>query len=138
MRSDGSIAVRREHLDKTLAGMTSVTQELSALAEELRQGKGLLGSLMFDQAYSEEVQEDLKQLIKNLRVLSERLENGEGTLGMLINDPEIHDAINDIIVGIDESRLLRWLVRNRQKAGIEERYEEEMSEAEAAESSHRD
>jgi ABC-type transport system substrate-binding protein len=36
-----------------------------------------------------------------------------------------YDAIQDVIVGINESKLLRWLIRNRQKAGIEKRYEEE-------------
>ena len=44
---------------------------------------------------------------------------------MLIEDPSIYEAINDVIVGIDESKLLRWLVRNRQKSGIKNRYREE-------------
>jgi len=29
------------------------------------------------------------------------------------------------VVGVEESKLLRWLVRNRQRSGIEKRYEEE-------------
>ena len=44
---------------------------------------------------------------------------------MLIDDPSVYEAINDVIVGIDESKLLRWLVRNRQKTGIKKRYSEE-------------
>ena len=36
-----------------------------------------------------------------------------------------------VVVGIDESRLLRWLVRNRQQAGIRKRYREERSLQEA-------
>ena len=44
----------------------------------------------------------------------------------------LYDAINDILVGIDESRLLRWLVRDRQKAGIKDRYEETRQEIEAS------
>ena len=44
---------------------------------------------------------------------------------MLIDDPSVYEAINDVIVGIDESALLRWLVRNRQKTGIKKRYREE-------------
>jgi hypothetical protein len=33
--------------------------------------------------------------------------------------------VQDVIIGVEESRLLRWLIRNRQKKGIETRYEEE-------------
>ena len=42
---------------------------------------------------------------------------------MLINDPSVYQAVNDIIVGVNESSLLRWLIRNRQKKGIEQRYD---------------
>ena len=48
---------------------------------------------------------------------------------MLIDDPSVYEAINDVIVGVDESRLLRWLVRNRQKTGIKNRYREEQQVA---------
>ncbi len=47
---------------------------------------------------------------------------------MLISDPEIYEAMNDIIVGVDESSMLRWLVRNRQKKGIKKRYQTEQLE----------
>jgi hypothetical protein len=40
----------------------------------------------------------------------------------LINDPEVYQAVKDILIGVNESRMLRWLIRNRQKAGIERRY----------------
>ena len=41
-------------------------------------------------------------------------------------DPQVYEAMNDIIVGIDESKMLRWLVRNRQKSGIKVRYEDQI------------
>jgi hypothetical protein len=47
---------------------------------------------------------------------------GEGSAG-LISDPSLYEAVNDILIGINESRLLRYLIRNRQAAGIEKRYE---------------
>jgi hypothetical protein len=37
--------------------------------------------------------------------------------------------MNDIVVGIDESKLLRWLIRNRQKSGIKKRYQDEGGDA---------
>jgi hypothetical protein len=53
-----------------------------------------------------------------------KLDSKDGTAGRLIADPAVADAINDILVGINESKTLRWLVRDRQKAGIQKRYED--------------
>jgi hypothetical protein len=35
----------------------------------------------------------------------------------------VYESINDILIGINESKMLRWLIRNRQQKGIEKRYE---------------
>ena len=35
---------------------------------------------------------------------------------------EIVDAARRLVVGVDESALLRWLIKNRQKAGIRKEY----------------
>ncbi len=53
-----------------------------------------------------------------LNEISVKLDRGDGTAAKLINDPQVYDAVNDIVIGVNESRLLRWLIRNRQKAGI--------------------
>ncbi|MFQ5349995.1 MAG: MlaD family protein [Thermoanaerobaculia bacterium] len=110
---------------ETVANLNRTAGELSALVSRLKQGDGLLGRLVTDEELGESVGDNLEELLENLRRLSWRLEEGEGTLAMLIEDPSIYEAINDVIVGIDESKLLRWLVRNRQKSGIKKRYSEE-------------
>ncbi len=112
-------------LRDTIASLNRTAEELGALVTQLREGDGLLGRLVTDEELGESVGGDLEELLENLRQLSERLEDGEGTLSMLIDDPRIYEAINDVIVGVDESKLLRWLVRNRQKSGIKKRYREE-------------
>ncbi len=94
--------------------------------------KGLLNTLLSDEEYGRQVSGDLQQLISNLNRLTEKLERGDGTLGALISDPGVYEAVNDILVGINESKLLRWLIRNRQKKGIEKRYEEAQAVPEAA------
>jgi hypothetical protein len=42
----------------------------------------------------------------------------------MISDPSVYESVNDILIGINESRLLRWLIRNRQGTGIQKRYDE--------------
>ncbi len=122
----------KERVEDSIDKMSTTAAELSELATELRDGNGLLQRLIRDEEYAEEVTTDLKKLLGNLETISTRLERGDGTVGRLLEDPALYEAMNDVAVGIDESRFLRWLVRNRQKKGIAKRYEETLKELEAA------
>lgn len=115
----------RERFESILARLDETLKNLEAVTAELEEGEGMLPKLMTDQEYGEETTEDLKELLENLRRVSEKLGQGEGTVAQLLNDPQIYQALNDILIGIDESWMLRWLIRNRQKTGIEERYRDE-------------
>ena len=122
----------RQKLDATLDGLTKATASLSEVADDVRSGDGLLPKLINDPEYGRKVSRDLEQLIGRLNLVSSRLSEGDGTAAKLINDPEVYAAIKDILVGVNESKLLRWLIRNRQQKGIEKRYEEERAQPGAA------
>ena len=124
----------RDKVNNSLDAMSTLTQDLAALVADIKDGEGLLSTMLFDQEYGAEVRQDIQQMMMNLRILSDRLEQGDGTLGQLINDPQVYEAMNDIIVGLDESKMLRWLVRNRQKSGIKVRYEDQVEGEEGPES----
>ncbi len=123
-----SDAALRQRFDETLANLQTASQSMSALATDLEQGEGLLARLIADEQYGAEVAEELKSLVHNLNSVSGKLERGEGSLGAMINDPQVYQALNDVIIGINESRLLRWLVRNRQEAGFKKRQREAQSQ----------
>lgn len=114
-----------------LEGLGRAVEELTALSGELRNSDGLLPRLLNDEELGTDVTEQLRELIGNLNLVSAKLNEGDGSLALLINDPSLYEAIDDILVGVDESKMLRWLVRNSQKSGIEQRYHEE-TEASAA------
>ncbi len=115
----------KQKLDSTLDGLAKASQSLSAVADDLRSGDGLLPKLIHDPQYGRKVSAELEQLIERLNLVSMRLTEGDGTAAKLINDPEVYAAVKDILVGVNESKFLRWLVRSRQQKGIEKRYEEE-------------
>lgn len=115
----------RERFESILARLDETMKNLESVTAELQRGEGMLPKLLQDAEYGEETTEDLKELLDNLRKVSEKLGEGEGTAAQLLNDPQIYQALNDILIGIDESWMLRWLIRNRQKTGIEERYQDE-------------
>jgi phospholipid/cholesterol/gamma-HCH transport system substrate-binding protein len=115
----------KEEFDATLARLRDVAQNLSGVSEELREGDGLLPRLMSDEEYADEITGEIQRVLERIDNLVTKLDEGEGTAGKLINDPSVYEAVQDVIIGVEESRLLRWLIRNRQKKGIETRYEEE-------------
>src|SRR5204863_175820 len=111
-------------IEKLLEGGGDLVADLSAIARSLKnilgrteQGKGFLGALTSDS-------EESTRLGNSLDSIGRKLDSGQGTAGRLINDPAIFDAASHVVVGIDESTLLRWLIRNRQRAGIRKEYNE--------------
>lgn len=119
--NDPSTKVR---FDETLASLQQVAGDLQTFTADLETSDALLPRLVKDEEYGREVTEEVRQFVERLNEVSAKLSEGEGTAAKLINDPQIYEAVNDIVIGVNESRLLRWLLRNRQKAGIEKRYEE--------------
>jgi phospholipid/cholesterol/gamma-HCH transport system substrate-binding protein len=113
----------KTQLDDTLASLHQVTQNLQSFTANLEKSNALLPRLVKDEAYGREITEQLRQTVQNLNEVSRKLSQGNGSAAKLINDPKIYDAVNDIIVGVNQSKLLRWLIRNRQKKGIETRYD---------------
>jgi phospholipid/cholesterol/gamma-HCH transport system substrate-binding protein len=119
-----SDAALRDRFATSLGNLETTTAEAEKLIAELGSGEGLLPRLMKDEELAAELETDLRTLLDQLSTATEKLNQGEGSAARLLNDPSVYEAISDILVGINESRMLRWLIRNRQKAGIRERYRE--------------
>jgi phospholipid/cholesterol/gamma-HCH transport system substrate-binding protein len=112
----------RTRFDETLASLQGVAQDLQAFTADLETSDALLPRLVKDEEYGRQVAEQVRQFVTRLNEVSYKVSEGQGTASKLINDPQIYEAVNDIIIGVNESRMLRWLLRNRQKKGIETRY----------------
>jgi len=113
----------RRSYDETVASLQKVAADLQRLSGDLEHGDGLVPKLIHDDAYAREVSGKVRDIVDRLDSVAEKLDRGHGTAAELINDPKVYDAVNDILVGVNDSRLLRWLIRNRQKKGIEKRYD---------------
>jgi phospholipid/cholesterol/gamma-HCH transport system substrate-binding protein len=114
----------RAKLDETLANLDSASKDLKELTAHLGTSQALLPRLLEDQAYGREVTERLRETVQHLDTATDRLVEGKGSAALLLNDPAIYEAINDVIVGVNKSWMLRWLIQNRQKAGIKQRYQD--------------
>ena len=117
----------RDSFNSLVENLRSTTENLATFSEGLSSGEGLLPRLIEDGEYAEDTLTEFNQMVARLNEAARQLSEGEGTAGRLISDPTVYESINDILIGINESRLLRWLIRNRQQAGIEKRYDAQRS-----------
>lgn len=108
----------------TLAQLNQVARDVQGMTADLETSQALLPRLLKDEEYGREITGEVETVVKRLSEASRLLTEGEGSVPKLLNDPQVYDAVNDIMIGVNESRILRWLIRNRQKKGIEKRYEE--------------
>jgi len=53
-----------------------------SIIDQVKQGKGAIGTLVFDQ----KVGDDIKSTVATLREVSDKISKGQGTLGKLLND----------------------------------------------------
>lgn len=122
----------RVQFNETLSTLRQVAQDLQGITADLETSQGLLPRLVKDEEYGREITGQIRELVQRLNEISTKISEGNGTAAKLINDPQIYQAVNDVIIGINESRMLRWLIRNRQKKGIEKRYEDTRKAIEGA------
>ena len=115
----------RKRVTELVENMRLTSANLAAFSATLQNGQGLIPRLMNDKPYGDQALGEFVNLLHQLNDTVEKINNGQGTAGKLIADPSVYESLNDILIGINESSLLRWLVRNRQQTGIQKRVEEE-------------
>jgi phospholipid/cholesterol/gamma-HCH transport system substrate-binding protein len=96
---------------------------LGKVTEDLDKGSGALPLLIRDEKLGKEFTNNLRNFSRRLDSIGRKLDEGQGTAGKLINDPALFDAANRLVVGVDQSSLLRWIIKNRQRAGIKKEYD---------------
>jgi phospholipid/cholesterol/gamma-HCH transport system substrate-binding protein len=107
-----------------IENLRATSMNLANFTATMQKGEGLVPRLLNDKEYGDQALGEFSQLIHQLNEVVGKINNGNGTAGKIITDPAIYESINDILIGINESKLLRWLVRSRQQSGIEKRAQE--------------
>jgi phospholipid/cholesterol/gamma-HCH transport system substrate-binding protein len=102
--------------------LNTTSKNLSDFSMSLQKGQGLVPRLLNDKEYGDQALNEFTGLLVQLNDAVKKINAGQGTAGKLIADPSVYESVNDILIGINESKLLRWLIRNRQEKGIEKRY----------------
>ncbi len=107
----------RARWDEAVKNLTRASAAVAALGEGVNEGRGTFGRLLSDEAFADAFLDDLGGLTRSLRRVSEKLERGQGTAGRLLNDPALYEDLEHVVRGVNESKALSWLIRNRRAAG---------------------
>ncbi len=111
----------KQRVYELIENLHTSSANLATFTASMQKGEGLVPRLLNDKAYGDEALSEFAGLIRQLNEVVAKINKGEGTAGKLIADPTVYESVNDILIGINESKLLRWLIRSRQQAGIEKR-----------------
>ena len=111
----------KKRLYELVDNLRVTSANLAAFTASMQTGQGLVPRLLNDKAAGDQVIGEFTGLVHQLNEAVTKLNSGQGSAGNLISDPSVYESINDILIGINESKLLRWLIRNRQQKGIEKR-----------------
>lgn len=107
----------REKLSEMLSGLAQASGALAAASQELATGQGTLPRLLRDREFADSFLEDLAKLTRAMASVADKLDQGQGSVGRLVNDPQLYQDLESVVRGVQQSRLLRWFVRNRREAG---------------------
>jgi phospholipid/cholesterol/gamma-HCH transport system substrate-binding protein len=105
-------------LTRAVADLREGAASLKRITTQLESRDGLVGRLLYDPAYSERLSLDLQTTLADLAQIVRKINEGEGTLGALVNDRALHDGMEQVVAGANDSKLTRWLLRRYQKKGI--------------------
>ena len=107
----------RARVERVLDGAGAAADSIAAVGKELNEGDGTLARLLKDEALAGDFLDNLAALTKTLRSVADKLDQGQGSAGKMINDPQLWQDLEHVVRGVNESKLVRWFVRNRREAG---------------------
>ncbi len=110
---------QKASFDRVLANLDRASEKLADIATALDRGDAdaLLPKLLHDDEYGERVGEEIAALLTNLRKIAEKINEGDGSAARLVNDETLARAIEDVVIGVNDSRFIKWLIQNRKKKG---------------------
>lgn len=123
-RGEGALGVLMKdtaHVREIIQSARKAAGDIEEASRNLKDRKSMAGRLINDEEYGEEVMNDLRDAIKSISSIAAKIDTGQGTLGRLVNDEIMFLALQDVVLGVQSSKLAKWLVQNRRKAGERER-----------------
>ena len=100
-------------------------KDFAEVTQNLRNEETVIGKIINDTTYGETVMNDLKTTLHSLANITAKIDTGKGTAGQFVNDDELYTGLEDVVLGMQHSKLTKWMIQNRRKAGEKHRKKQE-------------
>ncbi|MFO7891725.1 MAG: MlaD family protein [bacterium] len=117
----GSLLSDSINFKNTIEEFKASVSDFRKMTRNLNDEHTVAGKIINDKEYGTEIMKDLKSAAHSIASITAKIDSGEGTLGGLVNDPQVYLGLRDVILGVEKSSLLKWIINNRKKAGEQER-----------------
>ena len=87
--------------------LEKITSNLASLTTEIKDGKGILHNLV----YEEQDGKNLSTTLSELKEITWKINRGKGTIGALVNDPTAYEDLKAILSGASRSKTFKYLIR---------------------------
>jgi phospholipid/cholesterol/gamma-HCH transport system substrate-binding protein len=115
----GSLTKPGGDAELAIADFRASAASLKRVTARLESTDGVLGKLLYDEAYSNQLAVSLQSAVTDFAAIAKKINEGQGTLGALVNDRVLYDSAEDVIAGVNDSKFARWMLRHYQKQGIQ-------------------
>ncbi len=105
----------------TIEEFKASVSDFRNMTKNLNNKNTVAGKIINDDEYGTEIMKDLQSAAHSIASITAKIDSGKGTLGGLVNDPQVYLGLRDVILGVEKSSLLKWIINNRKKAGENER-----------------
>ena len=105
--------------EKAVEDLAASAASLRRTAERLERPEGLIGRLLNDREWSEDLASDVRKTVWHASEITRKIDEGEGTIGALVNERVVHDGLEEVVAGVNDSKFARWLMRHYQTQGSE-------------------
>jgi len=117
----GSMLSDSVDFKNTIEEFKASVSDFRKMTRNLSDKNTVAGKIINDQEYGTSIMKDLQSAAHSIASITAKIDSGKGTLGGLVNDPQVYLGLRDVILGVEKSSLLKWIINNRKKAGEQER-----------------
>lgn len=117
----GAVVGDTMNFKQTLKDFRAATEDFKIITASLSGRESVMGRMINDPQYGKEVTDDLKTTLHSLSNIAVKIDTGYGTAGQLINDPSVYEGLQNVILGMENSSITRWMIQGRRKSGEKER-----------------
>lgn len=123
----GSLLSDSLEFNETINDLQDAAADLKQVTLSLKSRNTVLGRFINDEKYGMSLTDDLKKTLQALANITTKIDTAEGSAGLFVNDPELYIGLQDVVYGVERSKLTKWMIRNRRKAGENARNDESSS-----------